>query len=476
MQGYSMRSHYRLIILGAGTAGLSAFKEARRHTDDILLVDPGPLGTTCARVGCMPSKALLQIAHEVHASQRLRRQQLLGGTGGDINSAAVMTRVRELRDRFAAGPKRSVEALGERFVRAAARFVSADTLDLEGRHVSADAIIVATGSQPLVPAEWHLLPPERLLTSDSLFELKSLPRRIGVIGLGPIGLELGQALARLGVEVHLFGRSPRIAGLNDSDVNAVAFAAMQSELAIHIAAEVHPEVTGSGIRLRADEESIEVDAVLLATGRRPNLAGLGLECLGLELDQHGRPAFDHQRLRVGTTSIYFAGDVSGIAPLMHEAADEGRLAAYHALHPEARCLARRTPLAIVFTSPQIARVGSTPGELPQGHLVGRSDFNNQGRALIVGQGGLLHVYADAQGRLLGAEMFTPGGEHLAHQLAWLVQLGITAEQALQLPFYHPVLEEGLRTALQDLRRQLPERERRPDLPLCGALDDPLPGV
>src|SRR5699024_10706516 len=122
--------HHRLIILGAGTAGLSAWKQARELTDEVILVDPGPLGTTCARVGCMPSKALLQLAGEVASSRRLHAEGLIAGPPGQLDDAAVMTRVRALRDRFAAGPIRATDKMGERFIHAPARFIGPDRVEI----------------------------------------------------------------------------------------------------------------------------------------------------------------------------------------------------------------------------------------------------------------------------------------------------------------------------------------------------------
>ncbi|MCC5857663.1 MAG: dihydrolipoyl dehydrogenase [Ectothiorhodospiraceae bacterium] len=471
-----MKRHVRIAIIGAGSAGLSAFKEASRVTDDILLVDPGPLGTTCARVGCMPSKALLKLARDVHGANRLAGDGFVERAPGQVNGAAILEQVRTLRDRFASGPIGTVENMGERYIKAKARFLAPDTLDLDGEQLSADAIIVATGSRPVVPGPWKALGP-RLLTSDTIFDLKALPGRLAVVGLGAIGTELGQALAMLGVEVHAFGLDQQVAGLTDPKVNAAALKALGGHMHVHTGHAVEPELSDDGVLVRFGDERVTVDAVLAAMGRSPVLADLNLDALGLELDHLGLPPLDPLRLRAGDTPVYFAGDVNGLVPLLHEAADEGRIAAYHALNPDAECLTRRTPLAIVFTEPEIARIGLSFSELPHGALIGGSDFGKLGRAIIMNNlGGPLRVYADRDGRLLGGEMAVAGAEHLGHQLAWLIQQGVAVTDALLLPYYHPVLEEGLRSALQDLRRQLPEQARRPDLPLCGYSDDPLPGI
>jgi len=448
-----MQSHYRIIILGAGTAGMTAWKEASRHTDDYLIVDPGPLGTTCARVGCMPSKALLQVARDAHAQQQWAEQGLFE-TPCRPDIPAVMEHVRQLRDRFAGGSARPIEQLGERYIKGRAHFLAPGRVEIEGREVTADAVIVATGTRPIVPQSWEELG-SRVLTSDSIFEQKDLPQRIAVVGLGAIGTELGQALAMLGLEVNAFGRSQTLGGLDDERVNNAAREAIGTTLPIHTGHDVTLEPEGDGVTVNFGDRSWTVDAVVAAMGRRPNVEGLNLQALGVPLQNNGLPEIDRNRLEANGTRAWFVGDLNGMRALMHEAADEGRIAARDALVPQPDAHPRRLPLAIVFSEPEIAQTGTRFSELPEGALIGEQDFGKQGRAVLSGRaGGLLRVYADRNGQLIGAQMAIPGAEHIAHELAWLIQKGTHVNEALQLPFYHPVLEEGLRSALQGIRRQL----------------------
>lgn len=464
-----------LLIIGAGSAGLNAAKEARRWTSDFLLVDPGPWGTTCARVGCMPSKVLLHVAHEVATTRATLAGPHAAGHLDAVDTKAVMARVRELRDRFAAGPKATVERYGEHVIAAPARFTAPDTVVAGGEPIRARRIIVATGSHPVVPGPWRELG-DALVTSDEVFELDTLPGRVGVVGLGAIGSELGQALARLGVDVHVFAKDRRVGTLADPVANAAATAALSREMALHTGHAVDPaRLDTGGVAVGFGEQRYEVDKLLVAMGRAPNVAGLNLDALGLRLDRAGLPPIDPATLRAGDTPVHFAGDVTMRHPLLHEAADDGRLAAYAALAPDPACLRRRTPLAIVFTDPGIARVGCAHDALPDDALVSEIDYSRQGRGIVTGvTHGVARLYATRHGDLLGAELVVPQAEHLAHQLAWMIQMGGTVTEMLQLPFYHPVLEEGLRTALQDVRRRA-GRAAGPDLPLCGGTDDPVPG-
>jgi dihydrolipoamide dehydrogenase len=170
------------------------------------------------------------------------------------------------------------------------------------------------------------------------------------------------------------------------------------------------------------------------------------------------PVFDRLTMQCGRHPIFIAGDANDDLPLLHEAADEGRIAGENAARfPDVRAAARRTPLAVVFSDPQLAVVGARHGDLEQGTFVtGAVSFEDQGRSRVMLRNvGLLHLYADAaSGRLLGAEMIGPDAEHIGHLLAWSIQAGLTVESALAMPFYHPVVEEGLRTALRDASAQL----------------------
>jgi len=211
------------------------------------------------------------------------------------------------------------------------------------------------------------------------------------------------------------------------------------------------------------DRTAKVDFVIAATGRTPNVRGLSLENTSLRLDERGVPLFDRNTMQCGDSAIFIAGDAGDELPVLHEAADEGRIAGENAArYPDVRPAPRRTPLAIVFSDPQLAVVGTRFAGLEPGTFVtGAVSFEDQGRSRVMLRNvGLLHVYADiATGRLVGAEMIGPDAEHLAHLLSWAMAVDLTVERTLAMPFYHPVVEEGLRTALRDAAAQL--RAARP---------------
>ncbi|MGH7891517.1 MAG: dihydrolipoyl dehydrogenase, partial [Thermodesulfobacteriota bacterium] len=192
-----------------------------------------------------------------------------------------------------------------------------------------------------------------------------------------------------------------------------------------------------------------------------NVRNLGLENTSLALDKRGVPVYDRYTLQCGKSSIFIAGDADSDVPLLHEAADEGGIAGENAYRfPDVSAGRRRTPITVVFTEPQMAVVGSGYNELKKKKglcfVTGRVSFENQGRSRVMLRNkGLLHIYAEyGTGVFLGAEMFGPRAEHIGQLLAWAHQMNMTVPCMIEMPFYHPVIEEGLRTALRDANEKL----------------------
>lgn len=444
-------------IVGAGTAGLAALREVRNRTSDFVLINAGPYGTTCARVGCMPSKTLIAAANAFHARTKLDRFGIRRGNDLIADIPAVFRRIRSLRDHFVASVLKATKDLGPRNIAGHARLDGQTRLIVGERVIQARQIVLAPGSSPIVPKPWRALG-DRILTSDTLFDQEDLPSRIGVIGLGPLGAEIAQALARLGLKVHGFDGSKQIAGISDEKVAAAARNNLAKDFPVHLGSAVELTGVDGGVEIRCNGRSVTVDKIIAAVGRRPNLEGLGLETLGVLLDEKGMPEVDPSTMRICATSVLLAGDANGDKPLLHEGADEGHIAGLNATSDEPIRLSRRTPLSVVFCDPEIASVGQRAKDLdPETTLTGEVSFASQGRARIMQENrGLLRLSAARRdGRLLGAEMAVPAAEHMAHLLALAIGQGLTVHDLLRMPFYHPTFEEGLRTALRTIARELP---------------------
>ncbi len=462
--------HTDVAIIGAGTAGMSAYRAALAHTPQVLVIESGAYGTTCARVGCMPSKLLIAAADAAHTIQHAGQFGVHGGPL-QVDGPAVMARVRSERDRFVGFVVDAVthwpaqhRLLGQ------ARFLDNHTLQVDTAQgpvrVQAERIVIATGSSPAVPSGWRQALGDRLIVNDDVFDWQDLPSAVAVVGTGVIGLELAQALHRLGVRVRLYGRGGRVGPLTDPALQTLARQVFGQTLPLTLNAR--------NLALRRDGDSVLVaattaggavqedrfDLLLAAAGRRPNVDQLGLANTTLPLDPSGIPVHDRRTGQVGNSTVFVAGDVAQDRPLLHEAADDGRIAGDNAgRFPDVRVRPRRAPLAVVFSAPQMALAGASHADLLQAGVpfkTGSVSFEDQGRSRVMGLNqGALQVYGDAAtGRFLGAEMLGPAAEHIGHLLAWSVQRGDTVQQMLDSPFYHPVVEEGLRTALRQLQQAL----------------------
>jgi dihydrolipoamide dehydrogenase len=462
-------------VIGGGSAGLVAHQHALEHgAKRVLLIEGGEYGTTCARVGCMPSKLLIAAAE---AAAHARGAAEFGVEIGElrIDGAAVMARVRRERDRFVEGVVTSTEAIKARDrLRGWARLVGPRSLIVETDagpvRVEARAIVIAAGSTPNIPASLEGLG-ERLLTSDSVFELPSLPGSLAIVGSGVIGLELGSAMQRLGVATKILDVGTRMPLLVSEVMQAQARELFSERLDLHLGLrELASERVDEGVRLRWTESDGQThervfDYVLAATGRRPQLERLALEAAGIELDERGVPKrIDHRTMRIGDSAIFMAGDITGAHAVLHEAVAEGRIAGRNAArYPNVRAQVRQVPLGIMFTEPNVAVVGRVPAQGEddcEGEgvewSVGEVDYRKQGRARVMNQAhGCARVYGRREGgAIFAAELIGPGVEHMAHLLAWAIEQGVTAQRALELPIYHPVLEEGLRTAIAKLAHAL----------------------
>lgn len=457
-------------VIGGGTAGLGAYRAAKSHNANVVLIEGGPYGTTCARVGCMPSKLLIAAAESVHQIEKAPAFGVHPQGEIVINGREVMDRVKRERDRFVSFVLEGVDEIPEEDkISGYAKFVDNHTLIVDGHtEINAERIVIATGSRPSYPAVWEELG-DRLIINDDVFDWDDLPESVAVFGPGVIGLELGQALHRLGVKVKLFGVGGQVGPITDPEIMAYANQAFQQEFYLDADVKVESmkrrddKVDIQFINREGELEDFTVDYVLAATGRRPNVDKLDISNTDIELDARGVPTADHFTLQTSVSTIFIAGDASNQIPLLHEAADQGRIAGDNAgRYPDIRAGLRRSTISAVFSDPQIAMVGESFRQITERlgscgcFATGEVSFEGQGRSRVMLRNkGLLHVYGEqGTGRFLGAEMMGPNAEHLAHLLAWAHQNKMTISEMLDMPFYHPVIEEGVRTALRDLNAKL----------------------
>ena len=459
-----------VVVIGGGTAGMGAFRNARLHTDNVYLIESHVFGTTCARVGCMPSKLLIAAAearhHALHTDPfgiHLDKNSIV------VNGEEVMNRVKSERDRFVGFVVEDVEAWpADKRIIGEAKFIDEHTIQIDDHtQIQADRIVIATGSRPVILPQWQALG-DKVIINDDVFSWDTLPQSVAVFGPGVIGLELGQALSRLGVEVKIFGVGGMLGGISDPVVLAEAKAVFSEELDLHLDAQTEVKLNADGkveVQWTENGESgvYTADYLLAAVGRRPNVDRLGLENLTIQLDARGVPVAHPFTMQTSIPHIFIAGDASNQLPLLHEASDQGKIAGENAgTYPVIHKGLRRSPIGVVFTNPQIASIGLRYAQVVQRYknmecvAIGEVSFRNQGRSrVMLVNKGHMRVYAEqGTGLFIGAEIVGPAAEHLAHLLAWAHQQKMTIPQMLDMPFYHPVIEEGLRTALRDVNAKL----------------------
>lgn len=463
----SQQHNYDVVILGAGSAGQSAYSQVIKNTSNVLVINLGAWDTTCARVGCMPSKLLIEASKYAEASQHAAEFGIYNQT--HIDSKAVMQRVRRLRDHFTGHVQREINAWpAEHKKQGKAQFIDATTLQVGDDIIRTKTTIIATGSTPRIDKGWQETLKDKLITSDTIFDLPELPKSIIVVGAGAIGIELAQALARLGVQITLVNQGDSIGGLSNPDLRKMATALLCKELKYLDYSTVEKVcLQDNQVVLdykrhtsqpsdQPESGQVKADYLLAAIGRESSINNLGLEKIDPQYQDIKKPIHHLKTMQLDDLPIFIAGDVLTPHALQHEATNDGRIAGINAAHyPNIKSFERYAGLSIVFSAPQMAIAGQSHKQLSQDNVAfvcAEVSYNNQGRATVLDKNhGAMQLYGcPTTQRLLGAEILVTEAEHMAHLLSWAIQQQLTVPQLLAMPFYHPVLEEGLRTALVSL--------------------------
>ncbi len=456
-------------VVGAGTAGLFAMARVLDRTESALIFEGGQEGTMCARAGCMPSKALL---HQARSARDIHGPGAAGTPAcwGAADYARVMDTIREKRDGLVAkNIVRTRKRFGDRIIREHAAFVEPMVLAAGGARYRCRAVVLATGSLPVVPPGWRQVP-GKIVTTEEFFDLPTLPREILVVGMGPVGIELSQAMALLGPSVTAVDSGDTAGGVRDPEILATLKQALEEtpNLSYHFRTGVELMDVGERVGVKLTDLvggarwEAGFDLVLLAVGRAPTLARLDLGKSGLSLDERGRPRVDERTLSCeGQPAVFMAGDASGIRPFFHDAADQGRLAGANAVETalggQVGEAGGKVPLNIVFTEPNVAAVGldfsNVSDEL---HVIGETGARDSGRGFLDDRTlGRIRLYVEkTTGNLSGAALCAPEGEHLAHFLALAIHQGVSVDRLMEIPYYHPTYEELLPSALLDAKKKL----------------------
>ena len=448
---------FDLIVIGAGPGGyVCAIRAAQLGLRVAVAEGRATLGGTCLNVGCIPSKALLHATHMLHeAEENFARMGLVGAA-----PAVDWPRMRAYKDEVIGQNTKGIEFLfkknGIEWLKGWASIPAPGRVQLGETVHEARAIVIATGSEAS-PLKGVTIDEEVIVTSTGALELGQIPKTLAVIGGGVIGLEMGSVYARLGAEVHVFEYLDAILPGMDAEVQkAFQRILTRQGLKFHTGVAVGTaERTGARARVewtaRKDGKpgSLEADAVLVATGRRPFTAGLGLEALGVALTARGQIVVD-SRFETSVRGIHAIGDAVPGPMLAHKAEDEG-IALAEILAGQAGHVNHALVPGVVYTHPEVATVGATEEALKEAgrpYRAGRFTLMGNARAKAAfAAEGFVKILADAEtDRILGAHIIGPSAGELIHEVCVAMEFGAAAEDLARTCHAHPTLSEAVREA------------------------------
>jgi pyruvate/2-oxoglutarate dehydrogenase complex dihydrolipoamide dehydrogenase (E3) component len=459
---------YHLVVIGAGTAGLVAAAGAAGLGARVALIERHLMGGDCLNVGCVPSKGLIRAARAWHAVQRGEERFAAPGSIGTGDFPAVMARMRKLRaDLSRVDSAQRFRGLGVDVFIGSGRFVASDAVEVAGKQLRFKKALIATGARAAVPPVAGL-EPVGYLTNETVFNLTELPRRLAVVGGGPIGCELAQAFARFGSYVTIFDSGAHLLHREDADAAAIVQGALerdgvQLELGVRLIDVLSRGREGRDKLVRFERTAGEgprtaefvANEILIAAGRAPNVEGLGLEAAGVEYTAKGVTVDD--RLRTSNRKIFAAGDICSRHQFTHNSDAQARIVLQNALFP-----GRATTSAVVlpwctYTSPEIAHVGMYERDaqergVPLDTLT--VPLREVDRAVLDGEDeGFLRLHLKkGSDRILGATLVAEHAGDMMTGLCLAVSQGVGLGKIAATVFPYPTQGEVLKKAADAWRR------------------------
>ncbi|MBC7233462.1 MAG: dihydrolipoyl dehydrogenase [Chloroflexi bacterium] len=445
-----------IAIVGAGPGGYVAALRAAQLGAKVVLVEKDKLGGVCLNWGCIPTKTLLRTAEVL----RLTREAAEYGVmvdGVRLDWAAAQKRKEGVVRRLTGGVKFLLERAGVQLLFGTARFVSPTALEVVGANgqerVEARDYVIATGSRPAslpIPG----LEGPGVLTSDEALALEALPESLLVIGAGPIGVEFATLFRACGVQVTLVELLPRVLPTLDEDLGGeVERALKKAKVAVYTGSQVSKVERSNGkytvtIQQADQQSAVEVDKILVAVGRRPNVEGLGLDVLGVQVEKSGIKVDEFMRTNV--PHIYAVGDVTGGILLAHVAMHEGVVAVENAMGLQ-RAMNYAAVPSCVFSSPEVASVGLSEEQARQQGYdlhIGKFPFRGNGKALAQGEyEGLVKIVAESKyGQILGVHIVGPHASDLIQEGTLALTLEATLDEIEVTIHPHPTLSEAVAEA------------------------------
>ena len=455
----SETDEWDLVVIGGGTAGLVAGRTAASFGAQAVLIEAHRLGGDCLWTGCVPSKSLIAAAD---AAKTARSSGPLGVSARDVvvDFAEVMTHVQDAMDIIA--PVDSAESLERdniEVLNGRARFTGPNTVEVNGTNLRFRQALIATGATPTVP-DIPGIDAVDVLTSETLWNLRTLPERLVVLGGGAIGCEIAQAMARLGSHVTLVQRGPRILPKEDARASALIEAALIAD-GVDVRTNCTVASVTSTDRLAgtftlSDGTTLSFDRALAALGRRSNTADLGLEHVGVRRDQRGNIVVD-TKLRSSNPRIWAAGDVTGMPQFTHTAGVNASVAATNAILGLTRSVDTVAIPRVTFTHPEVGAVGLQAQDAQQSrHRIISREHEHVDRAVTEAQtAGYTQLVVDKRGRVLGGTVVGPRAGETLGEISLAVKNRLTTSQIAGTTHAYPTYNDGLwNVAVADVRHRL----------------------
>lgn len=435
---------YDVVVIGAGAGGLTTAITAKGFGKSVLLIEKDKTGGECTWSGCVPSKALINYAKEIHAVKKhVPTFKLEGKEAFDRVNQVIQSIYEE-------ETPEKLEEMGIEVLKGTAKFISADTIEVNGDQIMGKHYFIATGSKPMLP-RIKGIENVNYLTNESIFKLETLPQSLMIIGTGAIAIELAQAMNRLGVKVTVLGRSPGILKKEEKTLSTQLQTAIESEGVEFITGITFEEVSKQNdlMTLNYEKEglklSIQSEKVLLATGRKPSLELLDLDKAGIEYDKKG--ILVSETLKTTNPKVYAVGDVVGPYQFSHMANVQGIRAVQNALFPIKRKLKYDHVAWCTFTEPELARAGMTEAEAKKSHgevQVYTYDYSKLDRVKTKpGSTGEIKVILDKKGKVLGASILGERAGELISEVQVLKTLGIPYKKLMNVIHPYPTYGEAL---------------------------------
>ncbi|MDZ4719534.1 MAG: NAD(P)/FAD-dependent oxidoreductase [Roseiflexaceae bacterium] len=453
---------YDLLVIGAGSAGSSASSAAARQGRRVAMVERDQLGGTCLNYGCDPTKALLHSAHLLNRARHADRAGL-HIPNADADWSAIQRHVRQVVDHIRGGSEEQAQAdlakKGIDVLKGDARFLSASEVTVGDQIIHAERVIIATGSQSVIP-DVAGLRETGFITNKQAIWLPTLPRRLAIIGGGPIGVEFAQLFGLIGVTVTVLEHGPALLAKDDREL-ADQLAVLLSNQGIRIMTDVTLQMVrrtdmGKCLTVRCGdqaEEELIVDEILVAVGYAPALESLNLKAAGVETGDDG--IIVDRMLRTNLPHIWAAGDVRGGYQFTHVASDQGELAAYNAFAEQPQPFDDRVIPWVTYTDPELAHVGKTEQQLHDegiSYRVGRTLMSDVARAIANGEtDGLVKLLVGDDGMILGGHILASKAGELLASVVLAMRAGLTVDVLAAMILPYPTMVEAVRWAAKAVR-------------------------